>query len=255
MTTAHPSKTDDDATLSWELSIGEDRRIRLPITVMDKAQNGMVRFNASGCLCWGPFVEPGGWHPGLREHCWETEEHLVLHEGDPHFWTLLTKVIQYFAPPEQPSPIEAKCITDEAAALWFVRNGIDLPNELDQFRTRLEFQPGPADSIVPPSQPDAVSNLVGGGTGPAPVPTAAPKSDGTRADITDEDKAIALVVKDHGLSVSDIAAKLGVKRQTPYRWEKFMAIFKGLQGLNAGNEPPRGSKDRDGNLEAEDDSE
>ena len=74
-------------------------------------------------------------------------------------------------------------------------------------------------------------------------------------ELTNEDKAIALAMKDHGSSVADIAAKLGVRRQTPYRWLKFIAVHKGLKSLHTGNSPRHGSKDRDGNLEAEDDSE
>ena len=88
----------------------------------------------------------------------------------------------------------------------------------------------------------------------APIPPAAPKGEGTPVDMTDEDKAIALAMKDHGSSVADIAAKLGVNRQTPYRWPKFIAVYKGLKSLHTGNAPRHGSKDRDGNLEAEDDS-
>lgn len=74
-------------------------------------------------------------------------------------------------------------------------------------------------------------------------------------ELTDEDKAIALAVKDHGLSIADISDKLAVNRKTPYRWPKFMRIYKALQAGRVGALPPRGSKDRDGNLEAEDDSE
>ena len=227
--------------------------LRFPMTVFDVARNEVIMFDGRDCRYWGPVTQGEDWNMFEGYYNWEVKDRLFLHAGNPCFWTLLTERAHVEFNIADIANIER--LSADAAANWFAHNAIDLPNELDQFRTRLEFQPGPADSIVPPSQPDAVSNLVGGGTGPAPVQTAAPKSDGTRADITDEDKAIALVVKDHGLSVSDIAAKLGVKRQTPYRWEKFMAIFKGLQGLNAGNEPPRGSKDRDGNLEAEDDSE
>ena len=90
---------------------------------------------------------------------------------------------------------------------------------------------------------------------PASLSPAAPKSEAMPVNMTDEDKAIALAMKDHGSSVADIAAKLGVKRQTPYRWPKFIAVHKGLKSLHTGNSPRHGSKDRDGNLDAEDDSE
>lgn len=227
--------------------------LRFPITVFDAGRNETILFDGRDCRCCGSASHGEDWDAIDASYNRNLTEYLFLHVGSPCFWSLLTE-LEYMQVGIKDTPTVER-ITAETAAGWFAINAIDLPDELAHLRQKVTFQPGPADSIVPPSQPDAVSNLVGGGTGPAPVPTAAPKSDGTRADITDEDKAIALVVKDHGLSVSDIAAKLGVKRQTPYRWEKFMAIFKGLQGLNAGNEPPRGSKDRDGNLEAEDDSE
>lgn len=94
-----------------------------------------------------------------------------------------------------------------------------------------------------------------------PMPSAtietmtAPRAAPPTGELTDEDKAIALAVQDHQLSIADIADKLGVNRGTPYRWLKFKPIFKALQAGRAGAPPPRGCKDRDGNLEAEDDSE
>ena len=77
----------------------------------------------------------------------------------------------------------------------------------------------------------------------------------TPVELSQEDKAIALAVKDQELSVADIAEKLGVDRKTPYRWPEFKGIWNTLQKGRAGSPPPHGSKDREGNLEAEDDSE
>ena len=82
-----------------------------------------------------------------------------------------------------------------------------------------------------------------------------PKREGTAVNITNEEKAIAMVMSDHGLSVKDVAAKLGVRRNTPYRWDNFVKIFNGLRSLKSHRAPRRGSKDSDGKLEAEDDSE
>jgi len=76
----------------------------------------------------------------------------------------------------------------------------------------------------------------------------APQGDSLNATVTDEMRAIVMISADPGLSVVQIAEKLGISRKTPYKWESFMKAF---QMAKAGeNSLPSGQKDRQGNLEA-----
>lgn len=80
------------------------------------------------------------------------------------------------------------------------------------------------------------------------------ENEGARPAISNEEKAIAVLVKDMTLSIAQIAKKVGVHRTTLYKYEKFKLLWERF-GNSPGRQPPRGSKDRDGNLEAVDDSE
>ena len=66
-----------------------------------------------------------------------------------------------------------------------------------------------------------------------------------------ESQAIALL-KDHpDWTVTKIAETIGVSRTTPYSWEDFK---KAKEAMEQGRcDIPRGSKDKDGNMEAWDD--
>ena len=77
----------------------------------------------------------------------------------------------------------------------------------------------------------------------------------TKNEVSNKEMAIALTVNSPYLSVAEIAEKVGVARTTPYKWPKFMSLWAGLQAAHASASPPRGSKGRDGILEAIDDTE
>jgi hypothetical protein len=74
-----------------------------------------------------------------------------------------------------------------------------------------------------------------------------------------ESQALALLFKEPDLSVADIADRLGVRRRTPYKWEKFRKAAE-LQGKlkprgSRGQPPPSGHKSKDGQIEAYQDDE
>jgi hypothetical protein len=68
------------------------------------------------------------------------------------------------------------------------------------------------------------------------------------ADIGNEERALALLVKHPGWSQVEMAEAVGVSRTTLYRFKKYQAAREVLQTGRA--EIPCGSKDADGNLEA-----
>jgi len=69
------------------------------------------------------------------------------------------------------------------------------------------------------------------------------------AGLTQEGQALALLVMNEAMSISEVADALGVNRTTPYTWKKFMRFWNLLRGTPA--DLPRGEKDEEGNIEAE----
>ena len=148
------------------------------------------------------------------------------------------------------------------AKAWLSQHEFEVPSidPAEYGRARAWMSSRQGDSPATRQAHQALAELVNG----LQTPPAAPSSEAKPVDVSladaqsqnelaDEDKAIALAVKDQTLSVAHIAEKLGVDRKTPYRWLKFMSLWKGLQAQQSGSPPPRGSKDREGNLEAQDD--
>jgi len=68
------------------------------------------------------------------------------------------------------------------------------------------------------------------------------------SDIGPEERALALLVKHPDWTQGKMAQAVGVNRQSLYRFKRYQAAREALQGGRA--EIPRGSKDKDGNLEA-----
>jgi hypothetical protein len=98
--------------------------------------------------------------------------------------------------------------------------------------------PAVVPATPPVSQPQAI---------PAPLSMPAPTVDR-------EAQAIALLWKQPTLSLPDIAKLVGVDRPTVYRWPNFLEAAQAVgkyspKGKKEGS-PPRGSKDKGGNVEA-----
>lgn len=114
--------------------------LQFPMPVIDLDHNTEIEFSPVGWY-WGPVERYEGRSIFEESFDYTFEEHLFLHPGSSNYWTILT-VSTHGEFGNLGTP-EVQRLSDEAAARWFVTNGINIPDELNQFRKKLVFQPGP----------------------------------------------------------------------------------------------------------------